>query len=240
MSDRDRFQALMLEHLYGLLDADEARELDAYLATPEGAGLRVEAEGWKGKLAGAALVPFLETHFRPPARRAQESVRPAASAPAAVVTQSSVWMRWAVAACLLVVFGGLGGPAAYQFVAWNAQSAQTDELRVAMKSRQEDVRKAEAEQTARREQVKKEHEQAVVAQKAAEQAYRDALAAAKTDVDRKEFLVRAHPTSGGSRRSTGRGGSPCRAGWSWWSRTKRTPNWPARRMTIRRGRRASG
>src|SRR5687768_13543698 len=134
MSDRDRFQALMLEHLYGLLDADEVRELDAYLATPEGAGLRAEAEGWRARLAGAALVGFPDLDFRAP-------VRPAPAAPPAAVTQASVWMRWAVAACLLVVFGGLGGPAAYQFVAWTAQSAHTDDLRVTMNTRREDVRK---------------------------------------------------------------------------------------------------
>ena len=56
MSDRDRFQALMLEHLYGLLDADEARELEAFLGTPDGTDLRVQAEGWKDKLAGAYVM----------------------------------------------------------------------------------------------------------------------------------------------------------------------------------------
>ena len=49
MSDRDRFQALLLEHLYGLLEGDEARELEAHLATPEGAELRTQVESWKAK-----------------------------------------------------------------------------------------------------------------------------------------------------------------------------------------------
>ena len=48
MSDFDRYEALMLEHLYGLLEADEARELQAYLATPKGTELRAGAERWQG------------------------------------------------------------------------------------------------------------------------------------------------------------------------------------------------
>ena len=40
----------------------------------------------------------------------------------ATATMNRVWTRWAVAACLLVVFGGLGVPAAYQFIGWYAQS----------------------------------------------------------------------------------------------------------------------
>ena len=81
MSDPDRFQALMLEHLYGLLDADEARELEAYLATPDGAGLRAQAEGWKGRLAEAALVGFPDLRFEPPSKTAApEPVRIVATA----------------------------------------------------------------------------------------------------------------------------------------------------------------
>ena len=83
MSDRDRFQALMLEHLYGLLDADEVRELEAYLATTEGAELRARGELWRARLAGAAKVPFPAAVFAPPGETsAPEPVaRPAAPAP---------------------------------------------------------------------------------------------------------------------------------------------------------------
>src|SRR4051794_30907508 len=100
MSDPDRFQALMLEHLYGLLDADEARELEAYPPTPavfrprildplwglpagegarergpsraprEGAGRRPKAEGWRGGRGEAALVGFPALGFEPPSKPA--------------------------------------------------------------------------------------------------------------------------------------------------------------------------
>src|SRR4051812_39767448 len=106
MSDPDRFQALMLEHLYGLLDEDEARELAAYLAAPEGIALRAQAESQKERIGKAARVEFPSVHFVPPAPQVSPAVRPAASRRVPTSVQS-VWMRWAVAACLLVVVGGL-------------------------------------------------------------------------------------------------------------------------------------
>src|SRR5439155_25166109 len=108
MSDRDRFQALMLEHLYGLLDADEARELEAFLATPEGADLRAQGEAWKDRLAGAARLPFPNVRFVSPPPRVTPPVGPVREQPGR--RYQGVWVRWAVAACLLVVLGGLGAP----------------------------------------------------------------------------------------------------------------------------------
>jgi hypothetical protein len=189
MSDRDRFQALMLEHLYGLLDADEARELDAFLATPDGAGLRAQAESWKDQLAGAARLPFPGVQFVPPApSRVTPIAQP--TRPATSPTPQGVWVRWAVAACLLVVVGGLGGPAAYQFVGWHAQSHQTHDRKLAMDSRRQELREAERDRQARADQVRQEHQQAIVAQGEAEKAYRAALAGAKKAIEDKDFLVR--------------------------------------------------
>lgn len=190
MSDRERFQALMLEHLYGLLDVGEARELTAYLATPAGAGLRAEAEGWKDRLTAAAIVPFPALRFDPPAGAPPEPVRPAAVRSELALTVRGVWARWAVAACLLVVLGGLGTPAAYQFVGWYAQSSETESLRLAMARSREELKEVESEQAARRDQIRKEHEGAVAALAAAEHAYRDALTKAQVDIDKKDFLVR--------------------------------------------------
>ena len=66
MSDRDRYRALMLEHLYGLLEPDEARELGAYLASPDGAELRAAAEQSRARIAAAARVDFPAVTFAPP------------------------------------------------------------------------------------------------------------------------------------------------------------------------------
>ena len=123
MSDVTRYEALMLEHLYGLLDAGEARDLEAFLATADGADLRMRAETWKQKLASAARAGFPKLQFAAPAEPKSNSiVRPAALSTA---TMKAIWTRWIVAASLLIVFGGLGAPAAYQFVGWYAQSSET-------------------------------------------------------------------------------------------------------------------
>jgi alpha-2-macroglobulin-like protein len=188
MSDRDRFQALMLEHLYGLLDADEARELEAFLGTPEGADLRTRAEAWKDKLAGAARLPFPNIQFAPPPPRLSPTVRPAREEPRP--TLRGVWVKWAVAAAVLLVVGGLGGPAAYQFVGWQLQSRETDQLRLALDTRHKEVQTAEAERATRAEQVRREHQQAVAAQEEAAKAFRQALANAKKAIEDRDFLVR--------------------------------------------------
>lgn len=190
MSDFDRFEALTLEHLYGLLDADEARELDAFLATPDGAGLRERAEGWKTRLATAARADFPDVRFVPPADARPAPVANPAAARAGRVTMTRVWTRWAVAACLLVVLGGLGAPAGYQFLGWYVQSQDAAEKKVALHKQREAVKQLEAEQKARREAVRKEHEQAVATQQAAEKAYQEALAAARKAIDQKDFVVR--------------------------------------------------
>jgi hypothetical protein len=187
MSDLDRYRTLMLEHLYGLLDPEEERELEAYLATSDGAALRAEAEAWKAKLGRAAVVPFPVEPFEPPPAT---PARPAPARATPPLTVRSIWSRWAVAACLLVVLGGLGGPAAYQIFGWLAQSSQTDSLRVAMNARRNELQQAEKDLAARKAQIKGEHDRAVAAQKAVEFAYREALANAKASVDGKDFLVR--------------------------------------------------
>lgn len=121
MSDRDRYRALMLEHLYGLLDPEEARDLTAYLASPEGAELRAEAERWRDRITTAAKVEFPDVKFTAPseptpARAESQPVRRGR------LGMSAIWMRWGVAASFLLVFAGLGGPAAYQVIGWYVYS----------------------------------------------------------------------------------------------------------------------
>jgi hypothetical protein len=188
MSDVNRYEALMLEHLYGLLDADETRDLEAFLATPEGTALRTRAESWKNKIKSASRSTFPGLEFSPPAdRKLTPAVRPPA---ATTVTMKAVWTRWAVAACLLLVFGGLGGPAAYQFIGWYAQSHETEQLRLAARDSKERVRKLEADEQAKRDSIRQEQERAVAAHQAAEKAYVDALTNARNAVAQKDFVVR--------------------------------------------------
>jgi predicted negative regulator of RcsB-dependent stress response len=190
MSNSDRYEALMLEHLYGLLEPDEVHELEAYLASPDGAALRARAEEWKTQLAGASRMEFPEVHFTPPTKRPEPVVTPAAASPFAGLTMKGVWTKWAVAACVLLVFGGLGGPAAYQFIGWSLQSREVDDLRVAANTRREAARKVQTEHQARRDAVRKEHEQAVATHQAAQKAYADALESARKAIEQKDFVVR--------------------------------------------------
>jgi hypothetical protein len=189
MSDRDRYRALMLEHLYGLLGPEEARELSAYLASPDGADLRAEAERWRDRIAAAARLRFPAVTFTPPTEAAR-SVPAATPSRRQPVSMSAFWTRWGVAASLLLVFAGLGGPAAYQFFGWYWQSREVRELKVAADTRRDNVRRLEQQHQARREEVGKEQEQATAAHRAAAQAFRDALASARKAAEEKDFLVR--------------------------------------------------
>ena len=189
MSESDRFEALMLEHLYGLLEADEDRELQAYLATPAGADLQARAEEWKDKLTGAAKTPFDDVRFVPPVTIPASKEKTAVSGPRRVAIKS-VWTRWAVAASLVLVVVGLGGPAGYQFMGWYAQSRQTDELRTALYEKRGELRKLEVEHDTRREAIQKEHADALAAHQAAQRAYRDALASSTNELSKKDFTVR--------------------------------------------------
>src|SRR5262245_51752990 len=100
MSDFERYEALMLEHLYGLLEGDEARELETFLATPAGAELRARAERWKSQLTSASRSSFPEVRFSPPVQPKVKpnNVKPSEST--APVSVKSIGMRWAVAASL--------------------------------------------------------------------------------------------------------------------------------------------
>jgi hypothetical protein len=173
----------MLEHLYGLLEPEEIRELNSYLASPEGAGLRAEAEVWRKQLSGAAKSAFPSVRFVPPAT----TITPARPA---TTTIKEIWTRWAVAASLMLVLGGLVGPAAYQLFGWYAQSRETSDLKIALNDRRAELGKAEEQQKAQRDEYRQRHDEAVAAHKAAEKAYEAALDGAREAIDRQEIHVR--------------------------------------------------
>jgi len=186
MSEPDRYEALMLEHLYGLLEPDEARELQAYLATPEGSDLRARAETWQAKLTGAAKVPFPDVEFAPPV--VVPARKPAVEQRAVPI--KAVWIRWAVAASLLFVFGGLGGPAAYQFFGWYRQTQETEQKQLALNEKRNTLAKLESDHQSQRDAISKEKEDANAAFMAAQTAYRDAIASARKTAGLKDIVVR--------------------------------------------------
>ncbi len=188
MSDVTRYEGLMLEHLYGLLDAAEAHDLEAFLATPEGELLRIRSRDWQAKLASVSRTTFPNLSFSPPAE--PKLTLPVRPAPCAATTMKIVWTRWIVAASLLLVFGGLGGPAAYQLVGWYAQSSETESARVDARTAHESVKTLDTEHQAAREAIRIEHDRAVAAHQAAKTAYLDALASARKAIDQKDFVVR--------------------------------------------------
>ncbi|MBO0699567.1 MAG: alpha-2-macroglobulin, partial [Zavarzinella sp.] len=103
---------------------------------------------------------------------------------------SAVWMRWGVAASLLFVFVGLGGPAAYQVIGWSVHSREANGLKAAVAQHRDELRRLERDHQEQREAVQREYDQAVAAHKAVENAYRDALAGARKAIEEKDFVVR--------------------------------------------------
>ncbi len=112
MSDLERCQAMMLDHLYGLLEPEQVAEMEAFLATAGGEPLRRQAEDWKRQLAAAAKSEFPNVKFTPPpAPPVKPQSKPAM--PAQIHSQfprQSSWARWAVAASVLAVLLGFGAP----------------------------------------------------------------------------------------------------------------------------------
>ena len=122
MSERERFQVMMLDHLYGLLEPSEAQELEAYLNSPEGENLRQQGEEWKLRLSAVAKSEFPAMQFLPPnetvnsqpAAKSQpatpRSLSVAPSKNGAAVPKRSFRFGWAIAASLLIVALGFGVP----------------------------------------------------------------------------------------------------------------------------------
>lgn len=186
MPERERFQALMLEHLYGLLEPDELQQLNAYLATPEGAELKALGERWKAQLAGAAKAEFPQVKFAVP----KNTPAPAA-APAQPTghTMKAVWTKWAVAASVLIL-AGLALPAGIQFLGWVVHARETEQYLAKSKQLQDEVTTAKADHQAQRTAVERELTNAREAQEAALKNYQDALMNARKAIEQKDFMVR--------------------------------------------------
>ncbi len=186
--DRDRFQAMMLEHAYGLLDGQDRADLEAYLASPDGADLAQEAERWKTRLAGAAKDAHPQVTFKVPAPPAVTPPKPAPAAQPAP-TMAGIWQRWALAASVLVV-AGLGVPAVTQFTGWYLQKEDVAAKTLAAKQAEQLLADSRAASKARTESVMTAASEAETAQVALAKNYSDALQAAAKAVQQKDFVVR--------------------------------------------------
>lgn len=187
MSQFEKYEPMMLEYLYGLLEADEVRELEAFLATPEGAVLRAQTAQMQAKIGKAARQSFPQVQFTPPQVSAKDVVRPQRPTRAPIGT---VWTRWAVAASLLVVFGGLGGPAAYQAIGWWAQSRDSRQKQAVALEKQEKLTQAKAELAARQKTARDEIDSATKANADLGKNYSEAMASVIKAVQSKDFRVR--------------------------------------------------
>jgi hypothetical protein len=121
----DTCQEQLLDHLYGLLEPADAAAMDAHLADcADCAAAREQVTRWQGMLARAAKSDFPGVTFAAP----PEPAAPAASEPPAPPrrTARDVWVRWAVAASLLLASASLGGPAARDLIGYAAYKPRVD------------------------------------------------------------------------------------------------------------------
>ena len=143
---RDR----LLDLEYGLLDPAEAAAVDAHLADcPACRAARDEATRARELLGRAAKTGFPDVRFVAPAAAPVEPAASPIEPRRATVRQ--VWVRWAVAAVLLLTVTGLGGPAARDLIGYYAHKptvvrelAAVDEARDRRAERQADLARAEA------------------------------------------------------------------------------------------------
>src|SRR5262249_31255783 len=121
MISTERFHELLLDHLYDLLDEADAQSVREYLAAHPGAG--AEAERVRGLMAAAARCEFPQVRFPPPVEPTPS--RPLVS-PRPVTGHSArgYWLRWAVAACLVLGLAAAVRPTARHFVGF--QDAKYD------------------------------------------------------------------------------------------------------------------
>jgi A-macroglobulin TED domain/Alpha-2-macroglobulin family len=201
-------RAQMLDHLFGLLEEADDRAFQAHIVgcAACAAALRQERD-FQGLLGRAARAEFPEVRFAAPAaasaERGARSAEPETIATSAVpssalrVPRSSgrpsmqrIWTRWAVAAGLLLVLAGLGGPAVRQFIAWRNQSAIVDDHLAQVNRLEEERRALIAQHDARGQQVDGEVARATEAYRALESQWRKESEEARKAVESKRLFVR--------------------------------------------------
>jgi hypothetical protein len=194
MSANDRYDALMLDHLYGLLEPAQAAELEAFLATPEGAPLRARAEEWQRQLSLAAKAQFPGVQFAPPhvapaKPHAAPKATPAKPQPVPKKVKFA-WARWAVAASVLLVVGGFGVPAALHYHQHEKQVGEVAALRGQFDEAEKARDRYVATANAKVEQAARDKEHAAEENAELLKQYDQALVAARKAIEEKQFIVR--------------------------------------------------
>ena len=140
---RDR----LLDLQYGLLEPSEAASVDAHLADcPACRAARDEAARLRELLGKAAKTGFPDVRFVAPAE--SSTAVPATPAPAERrPSVRQVWVRWVVAASLLLTITGLCGPAARDVVGYYAHKP-TVQRELAAVTEARDIRVQRQEQVA--------------------------------------------------------------------------------------------
>src|SRR5262245_30783958 len=118
MLTHEQFHELFLDYLYDLLDEADAQAVRDYVAAHPTA--RAELDRAQALLAGAARVAFPNVSFQPPAPEpaiAKPLVSPRAptTPTPAPRPMSLVWVRWVVAAAVLLAVGALAGPGLHHY-----------------------------------------------------------------------------------------------------------------------------
>ncbi len=170
----------ILDYLYGLLSPAESAPLEAHLAScPACSEARTKAAQAQGLIARAAKPVKAGMTFAPPTEPLVPSKpaavagpsRNGALAPAGEPTRTTVrgvWVRWAVAAGILLAFAGLGGPTARDLAGFAYYKPPVDRDFAALhraEQQRDDLRdrfaKAQADAEKQLVNAKKDHDQLV-------------------------------------------------------------------------------
>ncbi|MCE9530738.1 MAG: alpha-2-macroglobulin [Planctomycetes bacterium] len=200
LSEFERFQALMLDSIYGLLDREQEIELEAYLAKSSDADtLRQQAEVWKSQLGQAAKSEFPSVQFMaPPARAAAKPMpvkvsangpkRPKIVTPAPAASRR--WMGWAVACSTLAVVVGFGYPAARDLINDQKQADQARSSQADFDEADKELKKHVTAYNVRRAESARIENSATEEFAEIEKNFDVALAEARKAVESKGFIVR--------------------------------------------------
>jgi hypothetical protein len=137
-------QTQLLHHLYGLLEDGDRQAMAAHLGTCANCQTALEtARRQQSMLAVAAKSEFPDVRFAP----VPQSAQLVPTIEFREKEQSQTWLRWAVAACILVLLGGAG---TFAGIAWNGYRNEVhrarDELARAERDKQDLLNKAETEE----------------------------------------------------------------------------------------------
>ncbi len=127
MKTCEQYQAEMLEHLYGLLEAEEARALVGHVQQCDACRpAMVQAEEQKTLLAAAAKEVFAGVRFEPPATVvAPQPAQPIVATIGRVGPQARRWrMRYAIAASIALIAGAVALGSVY----WLGRASLLDEV----------------------------------------------------------------------------------------------------------------